>query len=1042
VQVEEAVESEPDLDQRVRMLEEVVNENPEVPEFNRLLQGTQEKRDLVNSIVSRARELETRELYGEALVQWETLQTIYPIFPGLNFEIENVRLRRQLSERMARKNHWITEIHQALESGDFEECHRLLSPAVEEFPEDEEFVDIRADVRRYQELAEQAEKLIREGRRRLEEGEIASGLEKLRSAYETGSKVKRAKPELVEGLLRAARASQSDPPQARSYLQEILTLDPGNHAAAGLLRFLDDQTEYQKVDEILSQARQLRSSNDLSGAITLLEHACHEYPRNPRLRQMSREMDASRTEQRTRDLEVVRRKRLEANTLVIGPSLNEQLALVEQIASRYGNDEEFQNESRMLRARLHTIAGIIGEAGESQPHPQITGNGKPPAMVQGTAQKNRTQNKQLYAVIGGATAVLFLVIVILLWRRTSAHPHRTAGIAAASALTEYKIHAVPSGAHILHDGQEVGVASPDLDIKLPAGKTSFQAQLYGYEPQTETMDAPADHPAEVNFALRPASQQLRVVGNGSLSVNGEPATPLSMGMFTGELSAGNDTLHWIGRGGYDATFHVDVQDGKPANLVGPAHAGSNGAALLVSVASQQAKIYTTTAMPLVVDGAAHGEADFDGVDIDLPRGVHTIVAGKQPHLLTGKVESGGGRLLLIAFENAPSLGSLTVLTNTDGVSIKLLRGTAVVQQGTSVDGRLDIASVPAGKYTLQAFAPFSETIAPQPVVINKDENATVKLQIQKVPVVVPVKVRTLPGANILLDGKAAGSTGLDGTLLLSSTVGSHHIEARREGTTSTLDINLNVGQAGPYIADLKLDKGKGTVTLELDPANSAVTVYNTKGEQVPVVGAYFDLPEGKYHFIARANGYTDRGEAADVTANGATTVDLKLSPLAASTASPTIEGWDPQDWTVDAKNHTLVHQSQGVGLYAAQPARGKFIFSASIGRGFLFDKPRIEWVANYHDPGHYLLFTLDHSGLELFNVSGGKKTAFGNKIDLPDVSKYQILLQIMPGHITTFISDGHKWKQLSDWTGLPENVDAGKFGFKGSITLTSFSYMR
>jgi serine/threonine-protein kinase len=1042
VEVEEAVESEPDLDQRVRMLEQVVKENPEVTEFSRLFQGTREKRDLVNGIVSRARELETRELYGEALVQWETLQTIYPIFSGLNFEIENVRLRRQLSERMTRKNHWITEIHQALESGDFEECQRLLSPAVEEFPEDEEFAEMRADVRRHQELAGQAEKLIREGRRRLDEGDIPHGLEKLRSAYETGSKVKRAKPELVEGLLRAARASQSDPPQARAYLQEILSLDPGNHAAAGLLRFLDDQTEYQKVDEVLSQARQLRSGNDLSGAITLLERASREYPRNPRLRQMLREMDASRTEQRTRDLEVVRRKRLEADTLVSSPSLNEQLALVEQIANRYGDDEEFQNESRLLRARLHTIAGTMSEPGTSQPYPTVTRNGKPPAMVPAADGKNRTPNKQLYVVIGGAAAVLLLLIVVLLWHKTSTHQHKTAGIIAAPALAEYKIHAVPSGVHILHDGQEVGVASPDLDIKLPPGKTSFQAQLDGYEPQTETTDASTDHPTQVNFALQPASQQLRVVGDGSIGVNGGPATPLSMGMFSGQLPVGDDALHWIGRGGYDATFHVDVENSKPAELVSPVRTGSNGAALLVSVASQQARIYTTTAMPLLIDGVAHGAADSNGVDISLPPGMHTIVAGKQPHLLTGKVEIGAGRLLLIAFENAPSLGSLTVLTNSDGVSIKLLRGTTVVQQGTSADGKLDIASLPSGKYTLQASAPFSETIDPQPIVIKKDENAIVKLQIKKISVLVPLKVRTLPGANILLDGKAVGVTGLDGILLLSSNAGSHHIEARRNGATSTLDVDLNEGQAAPYIADLKLDKGKGSITLELDPADSTVTVYNAKGDQVPVAGTHFDLPEGRYHFIARANGYSDRGEAADVAADGSTTVDLKLSPIAVSTAAPTIEGWDPEDWTVDAKNHTLAHHNQGVGLYAAQPARGKFIFSTSIGRGFLFDKPKIEWVANYHDPEHYLLFTLDRNGLELFSVSGGKKTAYGSKIALPTVSNYQIMLQIIPGRITTYISDGHKWKQLSDWAGLPDNVDAGKFGFKGSITLTSFSYIR
>ncbi|HVW76481.1 MAG TPA: protein kinase [Alloacidobacterium sp.] len=1038
VQVEEAAESEADLDQRVRMLEEVVNENPEVPEFGRLLQGTREKRDLVNGIVGRARDLESRELYGEALVQWETLQTIYPNFPGLNFEIENVRLRRQLSERVTRKNQWISDINQAIDAGDFDEALRLLSPAVEEFPEDEEFAEMRAYIRQQQELAEQTDKLIHQGRRCLDEGEIARGLEKLRSAYEIGSKVKRAKPELVDGLLRAARACQSDPPQARIYLKEILSLDPGNHAAAGLLRFLDDQTEYQKVDEVLAQVRQLRSGNDLSGAVTLLEQACLEYPRNPRLRLVLREIGASRNEQRTRDLEVIRRKRLEADTLATVPLLNEQIASVEQIANRYGDDEEFQKESRMLHARLHTIAATTAE---EPPIPSANGNGRKPIGAATTAHENPDRKKWIYAAIGGAA--LLLLMGIVLFRHGFSGAHKTAApVAAAPVLAEYLIHAVPSGAHILHDGQEVGVASPDLHVKLPSGKTSIEARMTGYAPQTQIVDGATDHVAQVSFALAPVNQQLQVVGDGALSMNGAPATPLTTGIFSGELPSGSNVLRWNGKDGYDATFHVDVKDEGPATVVS-SHTGTYENALLVSVAMQQARVYTTTAMPITIDGKAQGMADSNGADIDLPAGLHTIVAGKQPHLLTGKVESGNGRLLLIAFENARRVGSLTVMTNVDGVNINLLHGTSVVRQGVSANGRLDIAQLPPGKYTLQASAPSSEALDPQTVLIEKDKTATVTLHVKQIPTLMSVKVRTLPGANIFLDGKATGTTDTDGTLMLSSvSLGQHHLEAQRNGITSDQDINLSSGQSNPYVANLKLDRGKAPVILDLDPASSSVTVYNAKGELVSISGTHFDLPEGRYHFIARADGYVDRAESADVKSDGSTEIDLKLTPLPVPTDAPVVTGWDAADWIADTKGHTLAHHSDGIGLYNVQPARGKFIFGFTLGRGFLFEKPRVEWVANYHDPGNYLLFSLDHTGLQLFTVSNGKRTVYGNKITLPGGPKYQVLFEMVPGHNITFIHDGHKWKQISDWANPSENADNGKFGFKGSVTLTSFSYTR
>ena len=1039
IEVEEAAESEPDLDQRVRTLEEVASENPEVPEFGRLLQGTREKRDLVNGIVSRARGLEARELYGEALVQWETLQTIYPMFPGLNFEIENVRLRRQLGERMARKNHWITEINQALEAGDFEGGLRLLSPAVEEFPTDGEFGEIKTYIRQHQELAEKAERLITEGRRCLDENEIPRGLEKLRGAYETGSKVKRAKAELVEGLLRAARASQSDPPQARAYLQEILHLDSGNHAAAGLVRFLDDQTEYQQVDEILSQARQLRTGNDLSGAIGLLERACVEYPRNVRLRQMLHEMDTSRNELRARELEVVRRKRLEADSLVSVPSLNEHMASVEQIANRYRGDEEFQNESRMLRARLHTIAGTV--ARPQEPPPQLQNIKQVAAAIKRTI--NFWDKRQLYTMASVMAAILLLIFSTFLWRRASAHPEITPALAATPMLAEVTIRSIPSGAHILHDGQEIGIASPTLTVKLPKGKAVIKARLDGYDSQSRTIDTSVAHPVEASFTLVREIQQLRVLGHGSLSLNGGPATPIPMGVFWGELPSGEHALHWIGKGGYDVTFDLDVQDGKPAALVSQTPATQSGAALLVSVASQQARVYTNSAMPIVVDGAARGTADSSGLEVEMPAGSHTIIAGKGPRVLTSNVESGSGRLLLITFENAPSLGSLTVMTNIDGVGLKLLHGSVTVRQGTSAAGKLEMANLPVGNYTLQASASSSEAIKAQPVVINRGQNSTITLQVNRTPALLSLRVRTLPGAKIVLDGNPAGVTGSDGSVLLSALpAGPHHIEARRNGTSSALDVNLSEEQGSPYVADLKLDRGPGAVTLQLDPADSAVTVYNAKDTQVPVSGTHFELPEGRYRFVARASGYIDRGESADVPAEGSTTVNLKLSPLAVATAAPVMDGWQPVDWTVDMKSHTLTHHGTDIGIYAAQPSSGKYIFAGQIGHGFLFDKPKVEWVANWRDPNNYLLFSMDRSGLELFAINSGKRVANGTRISFPQLSKYQILLQISSGHIVTSLGDGNGWKQLSDWSGLPDNVDAGKFGFKGPVTLTSFSYIR
>jgi serine/threonine protein kinase len=1042
IEVGESAENEPDLDQRVRMMEEVVRENPDVPEFNRLLRGTCEKRDLVNGIVSRARELEAREFYSEALVQWETLQTIYPGFPGLNFEIENVRLRRDLGERMARKNHWIAEVNLALEESDFEEALRFIFHAQEEFPADNEFTQMRSDIRQSRELAEKTEKLIAEGRRALDDGDFAAALEKLRRAYETDAKVKQAKSALIDGLLRAARTSQSDPRQARIYLNEILTLDSGNHAATGLLRFLDDQEEYQQIDAILSQARQFRTNNDIASAIALLERASADYPRNPRLRQMLREMDATRSELRDRDLQLVRRKRIEAIGATSLPSLNEQVATVEQIACRYKDDEEFQYESRLVHARLHTIAATVAPALVSEPSPGTSI--APPRALPAKSSRIPVLKSRLYKFAAAGALLIVIGAVFFLYSKMQSSKQKSA---AQPALIALSVHASPAGARILRDGTLVGIASPGLMLNLSPGKVELQAKLDGYESQSKIVELAAGRPAQINFSLLAASQQLCVVGDGAFSLDDASTTHLAQGMYSGQINSGMHHFHWVGKGGYSDTFQFAVESGKPAEIFLPARAGKSGSALLVGVAAQHARIYTTRPMPIRVDGNPHGTANPNGFALDLPVGPHTIEAGKQSHLLSAKVESGPGGLLLISFENAPRLGSLTVFTTIDGIGLKLMRGAAIVRQGASSSGHLDMADIPGGQYTLQSSSPSSEPIDAQNVVIKDGENSTIFIRAKVAPVLLPMRVHTLPDATIFADGAQVGTTGADGTLLIPALpIGQHHLEARRKGKTSTLDIYLsqsqNQGSANPYIAELNFEKGPGQVTLQLDPADSTVTVFNSHGEQVSIAGLHFPLPEGRYRFVAHANGYADHEEIVELAADNAITVDLKLPPISIAADAPSLAGWDGIYWTVDEKAHTLTHDSSDFGLYTAQPSHGKFVFGGPIGHGFLIGKPKVEWVADYRDPGNYLLFSLEYNGLEIFTVSGGKKSAHGSRISFPQISRYQIMQQIEPGRIITWVGNGQGWRQISDWNGLPENADAGKFGFKGPVTLTSFTHIR
>src|SRR5208337_2875891 len=117
-EVDRRVEAEPNLDKRVDILKEALDLHPQEPHFERALRLTGEKRDLVNSIVAKARLHEERSQFTDALAQWEILRTIYSQYPGLNFEIDRLGKRREQHARSEAKARWVKQIDQQIAAGD------------------------------------------------------------------------------------------------------------------------------------------------------------------------------------------------------------------------------------------------------------------------------------------------------------------------------------------------------------------------------------------------------------------------------------------------------------------------------------------------------------------------------------------------------------------------------------------------------------------------------------------------------------------------------------------------------------------------------------------------------------------------------------------------------------------------------------------------------------------------------------------------------------------------------------------------------------
>ena len=98
-EIDRKITQEPDLGKRASILKEALRKFPEEPHFSKALRDIQHRRDLVASIVSKARFNEESGRFEQALEQWETVRSVQADYPGLEFEHE--RLVRRLDQQVA-----------------------------------------------------------------------------------------------------------------------------------------------------------------------------------------------------------------------------------------------------------------------------------------------------------------------------------------------------------------------------------------------------------------------------------------------------------------------------------------------------------------------------------------------------------------------------------------------------------------------------------------------------------------------------------------------------------------------------------------------------------------------------------------------------------------------------------------------------------------------------------------------------------------------------------------------------------------------------
>jgi tetratricopeptide (TPR) repeat protein len=367
--VDRRVETEPDLDKRVSILREALDQHPGESHFERALRLVQDKRDLVNSIVARAHLHEEQGVYSDALNDWEILRTIYSQYPGLNFEVDRLQKRREQQTRIESKTRLVEQIDACLHSSDYTRALDLLESAGAEFPNDAELTELEKLAQDGVKRKTEAHRLMTEGQNRFAQKNSTDGLSLLRQAYELDENNSLSRAVLANALVEMAHSVvETDWREAEKLAQEALDLNPGHPMAKTIRTLILDHKKETLVEECVSQARKLQAAADPAGAMSRIEEGLSVYPREPRLIQIQetvqRDLQTQRRQLRRRDVEELRRMENEVEAATNAASKQALADRVRAVAEKYSKDGEVLSVANGLLHRLgllevtRTIASV------------------------------------------------------------------------------------------------------------------------------------------------------------------------------------------------------------------------------------------------------------------------------------------------------------------------------------------------------------------------------------------------------------------------------------------------------------------------------------------------------------------------------------------------------------------------------------------------------------------------------------------------------------------------------------------------------------
>jgi len=1030
------VDAEPDMDRRLAILQEISKAYPEETHFVRAMQLVRDKRDLVNSIISKARFFEERSQFIEALDQWQILKSIHEKQPGLAFEFERLIKRRDQQARQNSKARWVEQTDKYIEDGDYNRALKTVQSALTEFPAEAELIELEKLVRQNQEHGKEALDLLERARVESEKGSAEGTLDLLRQARELDPKNTVIRTVLLNTLLDQARRSiDSNPEAADAAVQEILHIDPDHVPARSLVSQIGDRKREDFIAWCLAQARRLQTVGDMEGALAAAAQGLAVCPNEKRLQQLKTTLDRAK--------EAQRQARAPRTTTSAGipptPPVSTPVTSVVDPPAAVPNGEAHphprQVDPRPILASgiIEPASGILG--GPPPAPPMITRFPEEPAPVdeparvakKDSANAKPLKTKYVYAGLLGAVLLAALVVAGVRSRTNQKPP--PAAPATAPVKVRANLHALPAGAQISVNGKPCGASNCAVD--LDPGEYRAEAVLPGYQPASSSFTIAAGQTGspEISLTLAPVPPLVTIATDlteGNVFLDRAQFAQVKQGdIEIPTLAAGPHTVA-VQKGVFQSSIALNVTDGAMPVVTGPVQTQGMQAFVLVH-AGANGKVYGSVAgTKATLDGKPAGTVEADGLDLGaLAPGSHELLLEGPAHAMFA-FNSGPAPAVHVSML-ADQTSVLNIAATEDDVQI-FLNGDKY--RGTTKHGRVRIF-LPAKHYAIRVQKEGFATLPEQNVDLRNGQESQLEFKLQAQAAL--VIHHGLAGSAVLVDGKSIGAVRADGEFSTGSLEpGKHAISIRHEHYKALQ--SDQVFAAGKSVdLDGALESLPGTLKIEFSPEVSDAHVrIRRQGDNRDrdVKETTLSLAEGTYTVIASAPRYQDTTITVHISPDSTSVATLSMNGIPMKSAAPVVStnDWLLDDWLKTGgwtrDNHALTRRGGDFVLIPINLADVNIQFTALALHG-----KHLEWVEGFRDAKNYYLFQVDDTNFSRTEVVDGKHL---KTVKIPHQARRDTYVtfnvEITASGIRHSIARDQQWHMLDDWqpTGGPR---LGKFGF-------------